>query len=309
MKIYKSLKSIQRPLKGAVVAVGIFDGVHVGHMRIIKSLVRRAKALRKKSVVLTFFPHPFSILYPKKTIPLLSSLDHRLRLLKSLGVDIIVLIRFNKGFANMRPETFVSRVLMDKLNMKEMLVGEDFIFGRRGGGDTASLKRLAKKHGFKFRKITLLKIKGKAVSSTYIRALILKGKLKKASHLLGRPVSILGTVKQGTKIGRMLGFPTANIDPHHEAIPPSGVYAVRVTLDKSTYKGIVNIGFRPTFHPPHYAPEPTIEVHIMNFKKDIYGRDLEIIFTKRIRPEKRFKDRESLKRRITLDVEAARKIL
>lgn len=308
MKVYYSVERIKRISSGSVVTIGIFDGIHRGHIYIIKSLIKRAKRLHRKSLILTFYPHPSSILHPRKPCPLLISLKHRIRLLKDLRVDVVVLVEFTKYFAKMRPEVFIRDILQKRLNMKEMLVGDNFTFGYRGKGDIKLLKDLSKKYDFRLKRVNLLKIDKRIISSTYIRSLIIKGRLKRASRLLARPVSILGTVKKGIKRGRILGFPTANIDPHHEAIPPSGVYAVYVLLDNKEYKGILNIGFRPTFHPKGYPPEPTIEVHIFNFNKNIYGRDLEIIFVKRLRPEKRFEDRESLRRRISLDEKAAIKI-
>lgn len=309
MKIYRRIKEISRPKESSVITVGIFDGVHRGHAYIIKKLVKNAKKTKRKSAVVTFHPHPFSSLYPKKIIPLLSSLDHRLRLFEKLDVDIALVVGFNKTISLMSPENFVKNILVKKLGMKEMLVGEDFVFGKKRGGDIKLLKKLSKKYNFKVKKIKLLKKKRKKISSTYIRSLILKGRIKESSALLARPVSILGTVKGGTRTGRVLGFPTANVDPHHEAIPPSGVYAVYAKLEGRKYCGILNIGFRPTFHPMHYAPEPSIEVHILDFNKIIYNKDIEIIFVKRLRPEKKFNDMGTLKKRIAKDILRARKIL
>ena len=296
-------------------AVGIFDGVHKGHICIIKALIKRARDTRKKSLILTFYPHPSSILHPERSTPLLISLKHRIKLLKDLGIDLVIPVEFTRSFARLRPEIFITDLLLKKLCMKEILVGDNFIFGRRGSGDIRFLRTLSKRYGFKLRKIRLLKValssaggKRRVISSTYIRSLIIRGKLREASRLLGRPVSILGTVKSGKKRGRILGYPTANVDPHHEAIPPSGVYAVYIKLAKKRYRGILNIGSRPTFYSVDYPPEPTIEVHIFNFDKDIYGKDLEIIFAKRIRPEKIFSDKEGLINRIRLDEKAAKKI-
>ena len=223
----------------------------------------------------------------------------------------------------MKPETFIRNVLRKKLNMKEILVGDGFTFGWHGSGNVRLLKKLSKKNGFKVRKIGLLKKGKRIISSTYIRALIINGKLKEAGRLLGRPVSILGTVTRGTRRGRILGYPTANIDPHHEAIPASGVYAVYVKLDNKRYRAVLNMGFRPTFgpmrytlsairsalHQPGYLPEPTIEVHILNFNRNIYKREMEIIFVKRLRAERRFKNRKRLIKRIMLDEKVAKRIL
>ena len=311
MKIYNSIYGLPKLRVGSVFTVGVFDGVHLGHSRILKTLTARARLSGRKSVVLTFYPHPMSMLEPGRPVPLLISLQHRLRLLEESGVDAAILIRFDRRFSVIKPEVFIRDLLVGRLGMAEIVIGEDFVFGKKGIGDAVLLEELADKYGYAVRKVSLLKKSDKTISSTHIRQLITKGRLKEAKRLLGRPVSILGTVKKGSRRGRILGFPTANIDPHHEAIPPSGVYVVRVILDGRRYRGILNIGFRPTFHKGSgpYPPEPVIEVHIIDFRRDIYGKDLEVIFVKRLRDEKRFADSESLRSRIKLDVNAARRIL
>jgi len=309
VKVYYFLGKTKQIPRGTVASIGIFDGLHKGHLHLIKALVKRAKSIKRKSLILTFYPHPSKILNRKKFTPLLISLKHRLNLLEALGVDLAIVIKFNKRFAGIKPRDFITDVLCRRLGVKEVLIGDNFNFGYHKSGNIGLLKRLSGEYGFSVRVVRLHKKDKRIVSSTHIRSLIMKGRLKEASRLLGRPVSILGTVKGGARIGRALGYPTANIDPHHEAIPPSGVYAVYVNLDDRRYKGILNIGFKPTFQRKCYPPEPTIEVHIFNFKKDIYGRDLEIFFVKRLRPEKRFKDRENLIKRIRLDEKAAAKVL
>ena len=188
-------------------------------------------------------------------------------------------------------DDFIKRVLINKLNLKALVTGGNFLFGFKEKGDIGMLKRLSRAYGFKFYSVAPLKIGGDFISSTMIRRLIEKGDLKSASKMLGRPVTILGTVVKGKRLGRKIGFPTANIDPHHESIPPSGVYSVNVALDKKFYRGILNISGRKI-----------IEVHIFNFKKDIYGRDIEVIFKQKIRDEKKFNSLEGLKKQIQLDI-------
>ncbi|MEE8359718.1 MAG: riboflavin biosynthesis protein RibF, partial [Candidatus Omnitrophota bacterium] len=292
MKVYRSIKNVEKVSSGSVVTLGIFDGVHKGHAHIIRSLVKRAKKLGKKSIILTFHPHPSAILHPKTAVPLLTSLDHRLKLLEKHGVDIVVLLRFNERFSKTAPEAFIKNFLLDRLRMAEIFVGRNFVFGRNRKGGTKLLNTLSTKYGFRVRRKRLLRKRDRAISSTHVRNLILKGKLHEAARLLGRPVSILGTVKEGTKRGRILGYPTANIDPHHEAVPSSGVYVIRAKLARSNrwYGGILNIGVRPTFNPIRYTlyairypPEPTIEAHLFKFNCNIYGKDIEIIFIKRLR--------------------------
>jgi len=316
MKRYRSLKSVKIPSSGTVVAIGIFDGIHKGHRRIIDRLVGRAKATKRKSLILTFYPHPASVLISRKPAPLLVSLKHRLRLFEDLGIDIAVVVKFTENFSGTGAERFVRDILQKRLGMKEMVVGDNFVLGSKRAGNVKLLKRLSEEYGFTLTRVKLLKSNRRVISSTYIRALIIRGRLAKASGLLGRPVSILGSVKRGTKRGRLLGYPTANIDPHHEAIPPSGVYAVYINYRGKRYKGILNIGIRPTFqsiesalYAKHYPPEPTIEVHILNFNKDIYSKDIEIMFVKRLRSEKRFEDKQALIKKIKLDEKRARSAL
>nr|MBU1328401.1 bifunctional riboflavin kinase/FAD synthetase [Candidatus Omnitrophota bacterium] len=284
------MKKISYP---TAVTIGIFDGVHKGHQVILKKVLEEAKRSRLKSVVITFNPHPVNVLNPSAEIPLLMSLEHRGRLIKKMGVDYFFVERFTKSFSKLSPEGFIKNILIDKLNLKALVTGENFLFGFKEKGDVRLLKRLSKLYNFKLCSITPIKIEGDYVSSTRIRKAIERGDLLLASKLLGRPVTILGTVVKGKRLGRKIGFPTANIDPHHESIPSSGVYSVDVALDRDgkLYGGILNI-----------SAHKIIEAHIFNFNKDIYGRDIEVIFKKKIRDEKKFKSLEALKRQIQQDI-------
>lgn len=300
MKVIDGIKNLK--IKTPTVAtIGIFDGIHRGHKKILKSLKERAASIKAKSCVLTFDPHPSKILHPHRTPPMLISTKHKLNLLAAESVDITVLTNFTKGFADINPTRFAEKLLVKRMNVKELLVGENFSFGRNRKGTAKSLKRLGKRFGFKVHVIQPLKAGGRIISSTRIRKLIMSGKINEAKRLMGRDISILGTVTKGTRRGRILGFPTANLDLHHEAIPPSGVYTVKVKLASEKYRGILNIGFRPTFDLKGER-EPTVEVYIFGFNKSIYGKDIEVIFLKRIRSERRFKDRQSLLARIEKDI-------
>ena len=293
-----------------VATIGIFDGVHIGHQEIIKAVVRRAKKLSLKSVAITFDPHPLKVLEPKNAPPLLISLKHRLRLIKELGIDSCVVINFTKSFSLLDPETFVKNVLLDKLRVKELYVGENFCLGKARSGDVSFLKEMGKKYGFAVHSVSFIKKNGIIVSSTQIRNLIIKGGLDTASRLLKRSVSVLGTVVKGAALGRELGYPTANINPHHEAIPPAGVYVIKIKLLNKQYSGILNIGKRPTFTTRNaQESEPTIEAHIFDFKGRIYGKDIEVYFVKKIRDESRFSSKEKLISQIRRDEIKARKIL
>lgn len=292
-------------MKKTIAAIGIFDGVHLGHKAIIKSAVRRAKVIKGKSVVITFHPHPLKVLQPDKPIPLLMSTAHRLRLIGGLGVDNRLLLKFNKRFSNFQPRDFVRKILVDKLKVSEVYIGSDFIFGKNGVGNAVLLKEFGRCYGFKVKIMPMIKIKGRVVSSTTIRNLIMKGRLNEAAQLLGRRVTVFGTVVKGVRRGKSLGYPTANIDPHHEAIPPSGVYAVWVRLKNRTYGGALYIGTRPTFA----ETEPVIEVYIFNFRKLIYGEDVEIIFIKRLRGDRKFRTQQKLIEQINIDNINVRRIL
>lgn len=293
--------------KDALLTIGIFDGVHLGHLKILRALIRKARREKKEAHVLTFSPHPSKVLHPKMAPPMLLSLEHRLKVLDDLGIDTVFVIRFDKHFACLSADGFVRHVLVDRLRVGEIFIGENFNLGHRRKGTVGVLEKLAAKYGFKMNVIECKKIGNRPVSSTLIRKFVIAGKLREASRLLGRRFSILGTVVHGDKRGHIIGFPTANLDLHHEAIPPAGVYAVFVKVDMKVYPGILNIGFRPTFK--SNKTDKTVEAHIFGFHKKIYGRDLEVIFIRKIRDERHFKNRDHLKQRIGRDIVFAKGIL
>jgi riboflavin kinase / FMN adenylyltransferase len=291
--------------KPTAIAVGVFDGVHRGHKKIIESLIRHARLNKLCSLVVTFNPHPGKVLKGESAVSMLSSLGHRISLIKSLGVDACIVVDFNKKLMNMQSKYFFKSILMQKLGMKELFLGEKFSFGKEGLSSRQDLKKIADNLGFKLHIIKPVLYRGNVISSSIIRKLIEKGRLDKASRLLGRRVSILGRVVHGRKRGRILGFKTANIDPHHEAIPPSGVYAAYAVLGKKIYKAVLNIGRRPTFR----ERDPNIEVHIFGINKNLYNKNIEAYFVKKLRPEKRFQDIHSLRVQIHKDTFNAKKLL
>lgn len=288
--------------------MGVFDGVHRGHRRILEAAVRQAERIKGRSLVLTFFPHP----QKEKS---LYSLRHRLKLIGALGVDVCVVVRFNRLFSQIPAEDFVKDILINKVGAKYIFVGRNFRFGKQARGDSGVLERLSHIYNFKLRVFDIVKTNNRPISSTYIRRLITEGKLNAARRLLSRPVSLLGTVIKGTSLARELGFPTANIDPHHEVLPPSGVYAVSALLNNFRNKelnGVCYIGTKPTFK-SHGAygklnTRRYVEAHIFNFNRDIYGRDLEIQFIKKIRSERRFSSLAALAGQIKKDVKFAQRI-
>lgn len=308
MKIFNSLRKVKDAGRGSVVTIGVFDGVHIAHQKIIKRVVSRAAALGLKSAVITFDPHPAKVAASRLPAPSILSLEHRIRLIGEMGVDIVLVLPFTRSFADLKPENFVSCVLAETLHSREVYVGENFYFGRGGRAGVLALERFSGRYGFKLNVVPSVKIGKRIVSSSEIRRYILSGELRKASKFLGRSVSVLGTVVSGSKFARLLGYPTANINPHHEAIPPSGVYAVRVRCRGRLFKGLLNIAVEPTFFAPR-DKEPKIEAHIFGFRGSIYGQDIEIYFVSKIRDERPFKTVSALIRQIRHDASIARKIL
>jgi riboflavin kinase/FMN adenylyltransferase len=285
------------------VAVGVFDGLHRGHQSVIKKVVSIAKKKKTQSVILTFFPHPDLVVKPSQRSPLLISLKHRLSLIESFGVDVCTVIKFSKHFSKIKAEAFTSKILIKKCQMKYLVVSRSFIFGKNRRGSYALLKKLSHIYGFKVYFKSDIKLGRKNISSTAIRALISMGKLNQAQKLLGRRVEVVGTVIGGDSRGRILGFPTANIDPHHEVIPPQGVYIIEAWLNKKKLLGLANIGFRPTFKK---QKNEVVEVHFLKFRKNIYGKELRVVFIKKIRSEKKFRDKSHLISQIHRDIHRAK---
>jgi len=297
MKIFHGIENIGR-LKKPVAALGVFDGVHCGHMRILKGAVRQARKINGTSVAVTFWPHP-------QKQGSLYSLEHRLRLFAGLGIRACIVINFNKHFSALSAEDFVKKILAGKLGVKSIYVGSNYRFGKGARGDVNLLKKLSRPCGFRVIALNVVKVKGKPVSSTLIRNLIKSGKLEEAGYLLTRPVSVLGTVIRGTSIATKLGFPTANINPHHEVTPPAGIYAVSVIYNNRRFYGACYIGKKPTFG---VSKERHIEVHVFDFRKNIYSKFLEIQFIKKIRDDKKFADSCLLAKNIQKDIISIRSL-
>lgn len=298
MKTIYGISKIKR-FKRPVVAMGVFDGVHLGHRRILKAVVKKAKETSGTSIVMTFWPHP----QKENSI---YSLKHRLRLIRQTGVDISIAMKFNKKLSRMPAVDFVKDILVKKIGVHYLYVGRNFRFGRNKGGDFRVLERLSRRYNFKLRLFAVIKTDHQPISSTHIRKLILKGDLALAKKLLSRPVSVLGTVIKGESLGRRLGFPTANIDPHHEILPPSGIYAVKGIFNNKTFRGVCNIGRKPTLERRNL--DKHVEVYIFNFNKNIYGKDLEIQFMRKIRDEKKFASIQSLAEQVKKDILTAKRL-
>jgi riboflavin kinase/FMN adenylyltransferase len=307
MQIIYNLGQLTKKIPKPVAAIGIFDGIHVGHQALIKQTVKRAKKIKGTSVVLTFFPHPVHVLHPEVYLPYIISLPHRLKLLDELGIDLCVVIAFTKTFSRLSPEQFIQNYLVRKLNVKEVFVGDDFRFGADRLGTIQYFKDLSTKFGFIVNSIHPLKGEKGKVSSTEIRKLIEAGDLKKAEYFLGRPVSFMSDVIKGESRGSLLGFPTANLEIKNEILPPRGVYAVKIISEGKKYSGMANVGFRPSFHKQNR--QMNVEVHIFDFQKRIYGQLLIVEFLHKIREERIFSSPAELIKQLKKDEIISRKLL
>ncbi|MDD5506368.1 MAG: riboflavin biosynthesis protein RibF [Candidatus Omnitrophica bacterium] len=299
MIVITKINKIPR-FKNPVVALGVFDGLHRGHRNILQSAVRKARRLKGTSIVLTFSPHP----QKEKS---LYSLKHRLSLISDSGIDVCIVINFSASFAGISAGDFITRILVKKIGCRFVYIGENYHFGKGALGDYKLLSASAKENNFGVKIFKVIKSGGRPISSTAIRGLIKGSKIKEAERLLGRRVSVLGSVIRGSRIARALGFPTANINPHHEVIPPPGIYAVQVIFAVRKYDGICYIGSRPTVSDRKKPLQ--VEVHIFDFHRKIYGRFLEIQFVKLIRADKKFASMEDLSVQIKKDIISCRKIL
>lgn len=285
------------------VTIGIFDGVHVGHKKIIGLLKNEAREKGLHSCVVTFHPHPQKVLR-KTAMPLIVPLRERLKLLEKEGVDITVCFNFTKEFAQISAKDFVRDTLVRKLRVRTIFVGPDFFFGRKREGNIDLLESLGRTHGFETKIVEPVSLDNEPVSSTVIRDLIENGKVEKAGRFLGRNFFIEGRIKEGEKRGRVLGFPTANLDTDWELLPKRGVYVTWAYIDETSFKSITNVGIRPTFD----ANQLLIETHLLDFSGDIYGKTMRLEFLERLRDERRFESIDALVAEIRKDVEKAKEI-
>jgi len=293
------------PLKSPIVTLGTFDGVHIGHQKLIRELVSWAHRVGGDAIIITFDQHPRVVLSGLEPLSI-TSLEHRLVLFERLGVDACVVLEFNKDLASVSAEDFALQYFRDWLNAQGALLGFDCRFGRGARGNIDLLQKMSPDLGMEVRAFEQQSLGSLVPSSTAIRKAIRTADLQAASAMLGRPVSILGQVVEGDRRGSQIGFPTANIDPHHEILPPFGVYACTVSIDGKTYKAVSNIGVRPTVVK---NGEPTVESHFLDFEGDLYGQVLEVEFHSYLRPEKQFNGLDELRTQISKDTEQARRVL
>ncbi|WP_200965958.1 bifunctional riboflavin kinase/FAD synthetase [Insulibacter thermoxylanivorax] len=295
------------PPDGQVIAIGDFDGVHLGHREVISRAIERARSLGVPAAIMTFDPHPREVLGKAQYSRILTPIDEKMRLFAELGVDQVYIVHFTPELARVSPEDYYKNMLYP-LKPRVIVVGFDFTFGHRGQGTAETLAKLAKA-GESIEVIAPHNMDGEKISSTLIREQLHLGRLERVKSLLGRHYRIQGKVVKGEGRGRKIGYPTANLEPlDRYVIPRQGVYAVRVYLDGETLKGVMNIGIKPTFHEDEEQP-PTLEVHILDRNEDLYGRTLEIEFAAYLRPEMKFSSVEMLIEQIAKDAQRAKQIL
>ena len=302
------LENIERDPK-TVLTVGTFDGVHRGHKALIRKVVEKANQRQARSVIVSFDPHPREIISSgPDSIELLTTLKERSALMKKLGVDILLIIPFTRDFSLKSSEEFVEKDLFGKIGIEEFVIGYDHHFGKDRQGSIDTVEKMSKKLGFDSYVVSKKEVGETTVSSTKIRNLLSKqGDIKQASNLLGWRYSLTGLVVHGQQRGKSMGFPTANlvVDNAKKLIPANGVYAVKVEIDNQSFKGMMNIGHRPTFKDNN---KKSIEVHILDFDRDIYGQTLDVVFLEKIREERSFSSKEELINQLRNDKKIAQKI-
>jgi riboflavin kinase/FMN adenylyltransferase len=280
-----------------VLALGNFDGLHRGHLKIIERVRRGAAEHGGTPMAMTFDPHPPRVLRPDKAPKLLMTKSQRLESLHSAGISCVAVVRFTRELSEWDPEMFIRTVLVDWLRVSEVWVGANFLFGHGRSGNFTVLRTLGQHYGFRADKIDPVRYKDFVVSSTRIRRLISEGRVDEAGALLGHPYFIDGTVVEGRRRGREIGFPTANLQTANELIPPHGVYATTTTIDGVVHAGITNVGVRPTFG----EGELTVETHLLRYSGDLYGRSVRLGFVQRVRDERQFPDVDALREQIEAD--------
>ena len=302
MKIFHGTENanIARP---TVLTLGVFDGLHIGHQRIMETVVVQAKAAVAVPTAITFDPHPRAVLHPESAPPLLQTLDQRLANFEVLGIEQAIVIPFTVEFSQQPAEDFLSHIIRDRLHAKEVYLGKGFAFGKGRGGNIELLRQKSAELGFVADEVEEVKLRGIRVSSSAIRRLLGEGSVNLARRMLGRPYGVEGVIIRGDRRGHTIGFPTANLKPHNRVLPRFGVYATATLIDGKWRKSITNIGVRPTFESD---ADPSIETYVFDFDGDLYGDVLRVRFLHRIRDEKKFNGIDELKAQIERDTVRAR---
>src|SRR2546423_1175100 len=301
MKIFHGTDNadIARP---TVLTLGVFDGLHLGHQLIMKTVVERARATNAVPTVITFEPHPRAVLHPESAPPLLQTFDQKLEAMGVLGIEQTIVIHFDQAFSQIRAEDFLRDVVVDRLQAKEVYLGRGFFFGHNREGNIDLLRRVSERLGFVADEVPEVRLHDKRIGSTRIRELLLEGRVNLARRMLGRPYGVEGPVVRGAARGNQLGFPTANIHPHNRVIPRGGVYVTATLIEGQWRRSVTNIGTRPTFGD---NLRPSVETHVLNWSGDLYGDVVRVRFLHRLRDEKKFSSVDELKIQIESDVARA----
>ena len=297
MKIFHGPENANS-LRPTVLTLGGFDGLHLGHQKIMETVVERAKAVGAHATAITFDPHPRAVLHPESAPPLLQTLDQRLANFEVLGIEQAIVIRFNKEFAANPADEFLKDIVHDRLHAKEVYLGKGFAFGKDRGGNIDLLRKMSNELGFFADEVPEVTLRGHRISSSKIRKLLDAGRVNLVRRMLGRPYGVEGVIIRGNRRGHTIGFPTANLKPHNRVIPKFGVYATATLLDGAWRRSITNIGVRPTFE---NDAEPSIETYIFDYNGDLYGDVLRVRFLHRIRDERKFSGIDELKAQIEKD--------
>jgi len=307
MKVIHDLKEVGGSQRKICLAIGMFDGVHLGHQQVIRQTVLDAAQYGGSSLVLTFDQHPSVVVAPERTPLLIYPISQRLRSFEALGVETVAVTQFTRAFSQQSADAFVRNIVETLGRLQSVSVGAEFNFGHNREGNVEVLRELGNQWGFEVHATAAVALDGAVVSSTRIREAIRQGHLDLATQMLGRSYSLTGPVIHGDGLGRKLGFPTANVSIEGLACPPSGVYAIHARRQNDLFRGVVNVGFRPTLGRP--APQLQVEAHLFDFDRPIYGEDLEIIFQKKLREEQKFSSIEALAGQILRDIAAAKEAL
>jgi riboflavin kinase / FMN adenylyltransferase len=306
LQVFQSIEDWATQIGGdrrTVVAVGTFDGLHVGHCRILESVRKRARAAGQIATVVTFDPHPMRLLLPNRAPFLIQTMAQRLAGFEELGLDAALVLRFDHALSMVSAEEFIERFLVNGLRARAILVGENFRFGHRGAGDVRLLGEFGKRFEFDVQIIPPVQVAGKIVSSTAIRSEVATGSVAAAIRLLGRPFSLTGEIRSGEGRGRTILFPTLNLAPEQELLPKLGVYATETVLNGAAYSSVTNVGTRPTFN----GTDIRVESHLFGFDETVVSGRMELRFLQRIRDERKFSGVDALKAQIAADIESARK--
>ena len=286
---------IARP---TVLTLGVFDGLHLGHQLIVRTVVERARAVGAVPTVITFDPHPRAVLHPESAPPLLQTFDQKIEALSLLGVGQTIVVRFTEEFARVEAEEFLRDVVQERLHAREVYLGRGFAFGRGRRGDIELLRRVSARLGFVAGEVPEVRLRGRRISSSLVRELLAAGRVNLARRMLGRPYGVEGRVVRGAERGRTLGFPTANLRPRNRVIPRPGVYVTATLIEGAWRRSVTNVGTRPTFE---RQGESSVETYVMNWSGDLYGDVVRVRFLHRLRDERRFSSVEELKRQIDCD--------